>query len=70
MLPIQPDARTGKMASMTVAWTGIALTDKTGTTLLITDDFVVPVILDSGITLIRLPRQLFDQMAAYFSVVV
>ena len=49
VLQIQPDAQSGNITSMTVAWTSLSLTDPTsGTTTLTDDSFAAPAVLDSG----------------------
>lgn len=58
-LDIQPDASSGNITSMTVAWTALALNDPTnGTTLLTPDGFAAPAVLDSGTTLTILPADI------------
>jgi hypothetical protein len=69
-LQIQPDAQTGNITSMTVAWTSLSLTDPTqGTTALTTGDFVQPAVLDSGTTLTGLPTDIYNQLATFAGVV-
>ena len=69
LLDIQPDANTGSITSMTVAWTSFAVTDDTGSTLLETADFPLPALLDSGTTLTLLPSNIFAQLTSYFNAV-
>lgn len=69
LLPIQPDAQSGMIASMTVAWTSIAVTDNTGTTLIPSNSFPLPGVLDSGTTLMIVPSDVFGQLFNYFGVV-
>ena len=66
-LPIQPDAKSGVKNTMTVSWTSLSITDSTGTTLVTPQDFVQPVVLDSGATLTLLPTDLFMPIANYFT---
>ena len=68
-LPIQPDAKQGKKNSMTLAWTSLSITDGSGTTLVTPQNFVAPVVLDSGATLTLLPPDLFQPIANYFTAV-
>ncbi|KAE8133571.1 aspartic peptidase domain-containing protein [Aspergillus pseudotamarii] len=69
-LPIQPDAQTGGITSMTVAWTSLSLTDpKQGTQSLTAENFIAPAILDSGTALTYIPPELYQQLAAFAQVV-
>ena len=68
-LPIQPDAKSGIKNTMTVSWTSLSITDSTGTTLVTPQNFVQPVVLDSGATLTLLPPDLFTPLANYFTAV-
>ncbi|PIG82053.1 yapsin [Aspergillus arachidicola] len=69
-LPIQPDAQTGGITSMTVAWTSLSLTDpKQGTQSLTGESFIAPAILDSGTALTYVPKDLYQQLAAFAQVV-
>ena len=69
LLPIQPDAQSNDFSSMTVAWTSIAVTDSTGSTILNSDDFPLPAVLDSGTTYTLVPQDLFTQLAEYFGAI-
>ena len=69
LLDIQPDEQTGEIDSMTVAWTSLALTDDSGSTLITPDDFPLPAVLDSGTTLTVIPSDLFEQLSDYFGAV-
>jgi len=69
ILEIYPDAQTGTISSMTVAWTSLSVTDSSGTTLLSSSDFPLPAVLDSGTALTIIPSDLYNQLANYFEVV-
>jgi hypothetical protein len=69
VLEIDPDAQTGTISSMTVAWTSFSLTDSTGTTPLTTGEFPLPAVLDSGTSITVIPSDLFSQLAYYFEAV-
>ena len=69
LLDIQPDAQSGAITSMTVAWTGLTLTDSSGTTSVSSESFPLPAVLDSGTTLIAVPSPVFDQLSTYFDAV-
>ncbi|RMZ39209.1 hypothetical protein AFCA_006425 [Aspergillus flavus] len=69
-LPIQPDVQAGGITSMTVAWTSLSLTDpKQGTQSLTGESFIAPAILDSGTALTYVPKDLYQQLAAFAQVV-
>jgi hypothetical protein len=69
VLPIQPDSQSGNITSMTVAWTGISVTDSSGSTPLNSSDFPLGAVLDSGTTLSVLPPDVFAELATYFGAV-
>jgi len=70
VLPIQPDAQSGNITSMTVAWTSLSLTDPTsGTTTLTEDSFVEPAVLDSGTSFCGVPTDLYNQVANFSGVI-
>ncbi|MCJ1392302.1 hypothetical protein MMC18_005169 [Xylographa bjoerkii] len=70
VLQIQPDAQSGNITSMTVAWTSLSLTDPTsGTTTLTDDSFAEPAVLDSGTSLCRVPTNLYNQLANFSGVI-
>jgi hypothetical protein len=69
VLPIQPDSQSGNITSMTVAWTGISITDSSGSTPLNSSDFPLGAVLDSGTTLSVLPPDVFAELATYFGAV-
>ena len=55
---------------MTVAWTSLSLTDpKQGTQSLTGESFIAPAILDSGTALTYVPKDLYQQLAAFAQVV-
>ncbi len=69
ILQIYPDAQSGTISSMTVAWSSLAVTDSSGTTQLSASEFPLPAVLDSGTTLTVIPSDMFSQLATYFGVV-
>ena len=70
VLQIQPDAQSGNITSMTVAWTSLSLTDPTsGTTTLTDDTFAEPAVLDSGTSLCGVPTDLYNQIANFSGVI-
>ena len=70
VLEIQPDAQSGNITSMTVAWTSLSLTDPTsGTTTLTDDSFAAPAVLDSGTSLCGVPTDLYNQLANFSGVI-
>lgn len=70
ILDIQPDAQSGSITSMTVAWTSLTVTDSNGTAVAISgSDFPLPAVLDSGTTLTVIPPDMFAQLADYFGAV-
>jgi Eukaryotic aspartyl protease len=69
ILEIYPDAQSGIISSMTVAWTSLSVSDSSGTTLLSSGDFPLPAVLDSGTTLTVIPSDMYNQLANYFEAV-
>ncbi|MCJ1285237.1 hypothetical protein MMC26_004577 [Xylographa opegraphella] len=70
VLQIQPDAQSGNITSMTVAWTSLSVTDPTsGTTTLTDDSFAAPAVLDSGTSLCGVPTDLYNQLADFAAVI-
>lgn len=69
MLNIEPDAGTGEITSMTVAWSTMALTDSSGQTLLSSKDFPQAAVLDSGTTLTIIPDDIYQNLMSYFNAV-
>jgi hypothetical protein len=68
-MPIQPDAQSGQITSMTVAWTSLAITDPTqGTQTLTSKNFALATVLDSGTTLTYVPPDLYNQVASFANV--
>lgn len=68
-MPIQPDAQSGQITSMTVAWTSLSITDPTqGTQTLTSKSFALPAVLDSGTTLTYVPPDLYNQVASFANV--
>lgn len=68
-MPIQPDAQSGQITSMTVAWTSLAITDPTqGTQTLTSENFALATVLDSGTTLTYVPPDLYNQVASFANV--
>jgi hypothetical protein len=68
-LDIQPDALSGKVNTMTVAWTSLSITDSRGSTLLTSTNFAAPAVLDSGTSYTALPTAIFNNIVSYFGVV-
>lgn len=64
-LDIQIDSQTGVIDSFAVAWSAMAVSDSSGSTLL-SSSFPQAAVLDSGTTLTVIPQDLFNQMANYF----
>ena len=69
LLDIQPDASTDEIMSMTVAWTSLAVTDGSGSTLVTPDYFPLPAVLDSGTTFTVVPDNIFSMLFDYFGAV-
>ncbi|KAJ5377433.1 uncharacterized protein N7496_004842 [Penicillium cataractarum] len=68
-MPIQPDAQSGQITSMTVAWTSLSITDPTqGTQTLTSSSFALPAVLDSGTTLTYIPPDLYNELASFANV--
>lgn len=68
-MPIQPDAQSGQITSMTVAWTSLSITDPTqGTQTLTSSSFALPAVLDSGTTLTYVPPDLYNEVASFANV--
>ncbi|KAJ5610219.1 hypothetical protein N7510_006938 [Penicillium lagena] len=69
-VPIQPDAQTGQIDSMTVAWTSLSVNDPTqGNQPLTENGFKQPAVLDSGAQSIFLPQGLYEQVASLVNVI-
>ena len=69
-MKVQPDAQSGQITSMTVAWTSLAVNDPThGTKVLTPKSFALPAVLDSGTTLTYVPQDLYDELASFANVV-
>lgn len=69
-MPIQPDAQSGQITSMTVAWTSLSITDPSqGTQTLTSKSFALPAVLDSGTTLTYVPTDLYNQVAYFANVI-
>ncbi|KAJ5475465.1 hypothetical protein N7539_007752 [Penicillium diatomitis] len=69
-MKVQPDAQSGRITSMTVAWTSLSVTDPThGNKLLTSKSFALPAVLDSGTTLTYVPQDLYDELASFANVV-
>ncbi|KAF7714869.1 Aspartic-type endopeptidase [Penicillium ucsense] len=69
-MKVQPDAQSGQITSMTVAWTSLSVTDPThGNKLLTSQSFALPAVLDSGTTLTYVPQDLYDELASFANVV-
>jgi hypothetical protein len=68
-LELQPDAVSGKVNTMTVAWTSLSITTSEGNMLLTPANFAAPAVLDSGTTYTSLPIAIFNQTADYFGAV-
>jgi hypothetical protein len=68
-LDIQPDAQTGTISTMTVAWTGLSVTDSNaGTQNITSSNFVEAALLDSGTTITLVPEDVYGELAQYFGV--
>lgn len=65
-LPIQPDAQTGTISTMTVALTSIGIEDSSGSQSLTPSNYAEPALLDSGTTLTLLPTGMYNALANYF----
>lgn len=70
-LPIQPDAQTGNISTMTVAWTSLSVTNTTTgkSQTLSSDSLPAPALLDSGTTATMLPPDLYEQLAQFFGAI-
>ncbi|KAL1966350.1 hypothetical protein VTN77DRAFT_4492 [Rasamsonia byssochlamydoides] len=72
-LPIQPDAQTGNVSTMTVAWTSLSVTNSSGsdgvTKTITPDNFAEAALLDSGTTVTLLPTDLYEELAQFFGAV-
>ncbi|CRG89996.1 putative aspartic-type endopeptidase opsB [Talaromyces islandicus] len=65
-VPIQPDAQSGQLTSMTVAWTSLSLNTGSSTKSITPSNFAEPALLDSGTTLSIIPEQLYDELHSFF----
>jgi hypothetical protein len=71
LLDIQPDAETGKVRDLTVAWVSLSLTDPVnGTNNFGSGGFQYPAILDSGTSLTFLPEDLYQEVEDFVGGVV
>jgi hypothetical protein len=68
-LPIQPDAISGKINTMTVTWTSLTIKSSQSNMILTSADFAAPAVLDSGTSYTALPIAIFNKTAAYFGAV-
>lgn len=69
-LDIQPDEETGKVTSMSVAFTYLSISHPvSGVRILTPDNFIAPAVLDSGTTLTWLPASLYKQLASFVGAV-
>lgn len=70
-LPIQPDSRTGSVSTMTVAWTGLSVTNTTTgeSQTISSDNLPAPALLDSGTTATMLPPDLYERLAGFFGAI-
>jgi hypothetical protein len=68
-LPIQPDAQTNTLSTMTVAWTSLVVTTGQGSQSLTASNFASAALLDSGTTLTLLPENLYLELANLFQAV-
>lgn len=57
------------MDKMDIEWTGLAITNLNGDSILTAPNFTMPAVLDSGTTLTALPQPYFDMLFDYFGVV-
>jgi len=69
VLPLQVNAATNVIDTLAVVWSSIAVTDSSGSTLLVTSDVPAAAVLDSGTTDTIVPPNTFAQLATYFGVI-
>lgn len=67
-MPIQPDAQSGELTSMTVAWTSLSLNTGGNSKSITSSSFAEPALLDSGTTLSIIPEQIYTELADFFQV--
>lgn len=66
-VPIQPDESTGHLTSMTVAWTALGVTTKSGSQTITSSSFKSPALLDSGTTLSIIPNDIYNALVEFFN---
>jgi hypothetical protein len=66
-VPIQPDESSGKLTSMTVAWTSLGITTKSGSQTITSSSFKSPALLDSGTTLSVIPNDIYEALVQFFN---
>ncbi|RAO69067.1 uncharacterized protein BHQ10_005079 [Talaromyces amestolkiae] len=65
-VPIQPDESSGELTSMTVAWTALGVTTKSGSQTITSSSFKSPALLDSGTTVSIVPNDIYDALVQFF----
>ncbi|KAK5135572.1 hypothetical protein LTR08_005052 [Meristemomyces frigidus] len=65
ILEIQPDPLSGIYWAFLVPWTSLTLTTSSGPTLLTSDTFNAPALLDSGTSFTLLPSDVYNELAIY-----
>ncbi|KAH8700925.1 aspartic peptidase domain-containing protein [Talaromyces proteolyticus] len=65
-VPIQADAQSGDLTSMTVAWTSLQVTTGNGVKTITSDNFASAALLDSGTTLTIIPEDLYYDLYEFF----
>lgn len=65
-VPIQPDESSGELTSMTVAWTALGITTKSGSQTITSSSFKSPALLDSGTTLSIVPNDIYESLVKFF----
>lgn len=69
-VPIQPDESSGELTSMTVAWTALGITTKSGSQTITSSSFKSPALLDSGTTLSIVPNDIYEALVQFFDATV
>jgi hypothetical protein len=68
-VPIQPDSQSGMLTSMTVAWTGLSVTTRSGTKQISSSNLPSAALLDSGTTVTIIPDDIYTELVTFFQAV-
>ncbi|EEA21956.1 hypothetical protein TMatcc_008621 [Talaromyces marneffei ATCC 18224] len=69
-VPIQPDESSRQLTSMTVAWTSLGITTKSGSQTITAASFKSPALLDSGTTVSIVPMDIYQLLLKFFDATV